>query len=148
MTMPWTLRTSSYQLFLVQKKDCSHHPVINLKPVHMETTLQDEGPTRVFPQSQKCIPFRFHYQWPLQVPPVYMEWPDLRVHLPTNWTLQCLLNFHEVTEANNGSSATKLIVYLGNIFQSKQQVWLLSYWDPTTTACFINRFWTLAIRPL
>ena len=85
--------------------------------VRTEAALQDgrigdgEGPatTRrldVFLGSQGCVPLCLHCQGASQVPPLHMEWQDLRVHLPTLWTLQCSSNFHKVVEASNGVYAS------------------------------------------
>ena len=59
----------------------------------------------MFLGSQGYMPFSVYHQGTLQILPFQVEQPDLQVHLPSLWTLQCLSNLYKVIAPSNGTFA-------------------------------------------
>ena len=100
------------RLFLIEKKDGSYWPVINLKPLN--TFIQKEhfkmesasmtaarrlgvlfGPQRCLSCSPNC-------QGSLQASLFPVGWQNVRIHLLSFWPLQCFTSVHETPAPGNG----------------------------------------------
>ena len=82
--------------------------------LHSEIPLQNGGceydkgppPTRgldVLLGSQGRLSFSLDNQETSEIPPLFMGWQNLRIHMPPIWSVQCPSHFHKAFATSNGT---------------------------------------------